>query len=386
MESTDISDIERSLAPPTPSITLTDEQQHAVDLIVAWMSDPLNTQFKLGGFAGTGKTTIIKTILEVLRKKYNIVVVAFTGKAVNVLQRKGIPAQTAHSLMYTCEETSPGVFEFFKKTLLDGSPDLIIWDEASMISSDLYKDALSFNKKYLFVGDPGQLEPVGDNPNLMAKPDCTLMKIHRQAENSPIITFATHIRQGGALEVRSPVSGLIIRRKSINSEEALSCDQVIVAKNKTRESFNANLRLYKKLQPNTVVEGEKLICLRNNISAGVFNGMILYVKKIHGTKKSKRTFTEVVDVDCEDETGRKYVHLALWRKPFLQEIDPKKDYPPRDVVYCTYGYVITCHKSQGSEWSKVLIWDEYMPPQVWDMKRWRYTAITRAAKELIYNI
>jgi ATP-dependent exoDNAse (exonuclease V) alpha subunit len=62
------------------------------------------------------------------------------------------------------------------------------------------------------------------------------------------------------------------------------------------------------------------------------------------------------------------------------------DVVPKDVVYCDFGYVITCHKSQGSEWDNVLVWDEYVPPQLWDMKRWRYTAITRAAKNLTYLI
>lgn len=363
-------------------IVLTPEQDHAVSLIVQWMEDPLNNQFKLGGYAGTGKTTIIKTILSALSKKYNIICCAFTGKACNVLQRKGISAQTLHSLMYNYVEVKPGEFTFEKKSVIFG--DLFIVDEASMLSTELFKDLMSFGKKYLFVGDPGQLEPVGDNPNLMAKPDFTLSKIHRQAESSPIIQFATEVRLGGALNVKQ-LPGLIIRKKKLDSEEALSCSQIICAKNKTRESLNTAMRLAKKYNSEILVEGEKLICLRNNLGFGVFNGMILYVTKIHGPKKSKRTWTECIDVDVEDETGKSFSHLPLWRKPFVEELG-KQDYAPKDTVHCTYGYVITCHKSQGSEWDKVLVMDEWMPPQVWDMRRWRYTAITRAAKELIYNI
>lgn len=383
-ESNEVSDLESELQEPLKAgIVLTAEQQQAVELILKWVEDPLKPIFKLGGYAGTGKTTIIKSIISALAGKYRIVVCAFTGKAVNVLQRKGIPAQTAHSLMYDCEETSPGVYEFFKKPFL--TYELIIWDEASMINEELYNDALSFNKKYLFVGDPGQLEPVGDNPELMIHPNFVLSKIHRQAEHSPIITLANNIRTGGSL-VPDIKPGLVIQRKqkNLSSEEFLSADQVICAKNKTREDFNRALRQYKKYSE-PLVEGEKLICLRNNLNFRVFNGMILYVTKIHGTKKSRRTFQEVVEVDCEDETGLQYLRLPLWKKPFIQELK-KDDYAPKDTVHCTYGYVITCHKSQGSEWDKVICWDEWMPPQVWDMKRWRYTAITRAAKELVYNI
>lgn len=387
MNDTDVDNLKEldNLPPkPVPSITLSDEQQHAVELILTWMADDLGArEFKLGGYAGTGKTTIIKFIIVELSRKYSIVTCAFTGKACNVLQRKGVVSQTMHSLMYDVDiDPKTGEVSFNKKYSL--IPELIIVDEASMISTDLYKDLLSFNKKYLFVGDPGQLPPVGDNPNLMAKPDFTLSKIHRQAESSPIITLATQIRNGGALTIcQKP--GLTIRKKILDSIEALTCDQLIVARNKTRVQFNDAIRLAKKLEPKTIVEGEKLICLRNNRNFSTFNGMILYVKKIHGTIKSRKTWTECINCDCEDEVGIKYNALPIWRKPFIEPLD-EKEYPKSDTVHCTYGYVITCHKSQGSEWDKVLIWDEWMPPQVWDMKRWRYTAITRAAKELIFNI
>lgn len=374
------------LEPPKsiPSIILTDEQQHAVSLILIWMADDLGPrQFKLGGYAGTGKTTIIKFIIAELCKKYPIVVCAFTGKACNVLQRKGVSAQTMHSLMYDVEvDDKTGEVTFNKKCIL--FPELIIIDEASMISTDLYNDLLSFDKKYLFVGDPGQLEPVGDNPNLMAKPDFVLSKIHRQAESSPIITFATQIRNGATPTIKR-VDGLTVRKKILDSVEALTCDQLIVARNKTRVQFNDAIRIAKKLPPNTIIEGEKLICLRNNRNFGTFNGMILYVKKVHGTIKSRKTWTDCIKCDCEDEVGNKYPALPIWKKPFTDTLD-EKEYPKSDTVHCTYGYVITCHKSQGSEWNKLLVWDEWMPPKVWDMKRWRYTAITRAAKELIYNI
>ena len=379
-----IAELDAPTLPPKSEITLTEEQQKAVELILAWMKDDLGARsFKLGGYAGTGKTTIIKFIIAELHKQYRIVTCAFTGKACNVLQRKGVDSQTMHSLMYDVDiDDKTGEVSFHKKyTLLF---DLIIVDEASMISTDLYNDLLSFDKKYLFVGDPGQLEPVGDNPNLMAKPDFVLSKIHRQAENSPIITLATSIRQGGPLIVKQ-VPGLIIQKKPKTIAEGLNCDQIIVAKNKTRTMFNQAIRASKKLEPNTIVEGEKLICLRNNRNFGTFNGMILFVKKVYGTVKSRKTWTDCIKCDCEDEVGRRYPSLPIWKKPFIDALD-EKEYPKSDTVHCTYGYAITCHKSQGSEWSKVFVFDEWMPPQVWNMARWRYTAITRAAKELIYNI
>jgi len=182
-------------------ITLTDEQELALAAIVAWQSDTFGkNEFRLGGYAGTGKTTILKTLLDRLATKIPIAVAAFTGKAVHVLQKKGLrQAQTLHSLMYNVETLKGGACNFTLKTRLDPEPNLIIVDEASMISTELYDDLCSFNIKLLFVGDPGQLEPVGDNPNLMKDCDFTLSKIHRQAEDSPIIVFATRIRLGNLL-------------------------------------------------------------------------------------------------------------------------------------------------------------------------------------------
>jgi len=372
-----------SVTPPPPrlpEIQLTQEQTQAAELIMSFMEDDPRDLFKLGGYAGTGKTTLIKYIIKELSKKYSIATMAFTGKAVNVLQKKGIQATTIHSRCYdVIEDPKTHEVTFERKLQMIDDPDLVIVDEASMISRELYETLLSYGKKYLFVGDPGQLEPVGDNPNLMKQPNFVLSKIHRQAEQSPIIAFANVIRQGGPPVYQSR-DGLIVRRKELSSPEFLSCDQVICAKNLTRKSFNEKIRRYLKYPLRDIVEGDKLICLRNNTSFGVFNGMIFKVEKITDCN-GFRWKTE-----CRDELNKLW-YLPIWCNPFRDStFDEKKVFVPKEVVYCDYGYAITCHKSQGSEWGKVLVWDEWFPPHIWDMKRWRYTAITRASKELIFNI
>lgn len=362
------------------SISLTDEQQLAVDKIKLFLSPAdKSLSFRFGGYAGTGKTTVIKALLEQLSTEFPVVVCAFTGKAVSVLQRKGVwCAQTLHSLMYDVETLPGGLIEFHKKQKLTPDPRLIIVDEASMISSELYKDLLSFNKKIVFVGDPAQLEPVGDNPNLMRINDFTLTKIHRQAEESPIITLASKVR-AGFIPMKTLVPGLEVKNKDLTGPLMLSVKQVIVARNATRNTFNKKFRLHYKRPPQTIVEGEKLICLRNNASFGVFNGMIFWVTKIH------EEFKQHYLVNLKDETDKELIRIPVWKDPFLIEVN-KDTRIPREFVYCDYGYAITCHKSQGSEWESVLVYDEPMPPHVWEMKRWRYTAITRAANNLIYCI
>jgi exodeoxyribonuclease V len=376
-----------------PQIKLTDEQQLAIDKIVNWLKIPTHTdpvaygqEFKLGGYAGTGKTTILKHLINVIKQEYGYVVCAFTGKAVSVLKRKGVPAQTIHSLIYNADvDPKTGAVTFTKRFRLETDPDLIIVDEASMISTELYNDMLAFGKKMLYVGDPGQLEPVGDNPNLMLVPDFILSKIHRQAEQSPIITLANLIRNGGKMNYGMIQDSVEVRQKQLKASEAVLVDQIICAKNKTRTGLNQNIRRFKGFLTE-LVEGEKIIVLRNNLNRGVFNGLVLFVDEI------KEQHHNHWMVNAHDETDQKYSQLRIWSEPFkTPELHEKKSglIIPRDkdgmqLVYADYGYAITCHKSQGSEWSHVLVMDEWMPPSVWDMKRWRYTAITRASERLTY--
>ena len=364
-------------------IVLTEEQLLACDLIQQWHKNGKKQIFCLGGYAGTGKTTIqhvIRDRLDILGSRS--VVGAYTGKAVHVLHRKGIvDASTIHSMIYNCEVQKDGSFEFFLKPKIEGNPRLIIIDEASMISRELYNDLRSFDVPILFVGDPGQLEPIGDNPNLMAKPDFVLSKIHRQAESSPIIRFASEIRQGGVAKEKTE-DGLCIRSKvGFDIPLAATFDQVICARNKTRTDINRRFRKFLDKPTDRLQPLDKIIVLRNNMSFGVFNGMILYIDLI-----LERTdlYTKV---DAHDETQKKFNNLLIWNEPFQKEL-PKDFIVPKfnkqSLIVADWGYCITCHKSQGSEWEKVLIWFEWMPPQVWDNKRWSYTAITRAAKELTY--
>lgn len=354
-------------------LCLTEEQDQAIDTVKSWLTSG-NPQFKLGGYAGTGKTTLIKYLLRELKK--NVLCCAFTGKACHVLNRKGVPAQTIHSLIYNVIELKKGEMTFELKQSLESSPNFIIIDEASMISGELYKDLCSFNIPLLFIGDPGQLEPIGDNPNLMKTPDFVLSKILRQEAENPIIKLATDIRLGGKLSSIN-LEQLVVKSKAgFGTKHALTADQIICAKNKTRCNMNLAIRNTLGHSQGELVVGDKIICLRNNRVLGIFNGQIFFVEKV---------LSETYDswkVEVRDELDNKRT-LPIFKTPFKEEVD-KDLYIPKQFAYCDYAYVITCHKSQGSEWDNVIVYDEWMPPQIWDMKRWRYTAITRAAKKLTY--
>lgn len=389
-------------------ITLTEEQSHAIDLITTWLSDLKQPDFKLGGYAGTGKTTILKFFRKHVEKTHSTHVCAFTGKAVDVLGRKGINGSTIHSLIYDCENIK-GVLHWHKKATLKEDPDVIIVDESSMINRELLADLRSYGIKLLFVGDPGQLEPVGDNPNLMAQPDFVLSKIHRQAEKSPIIAYANQVRLGGSeklltLDANASTyeakytnkvpNELLIRDKAIKTSDMALCSQLICATNKMRQGMNEKFRLYKQFEPRKLVLDEKIIVLQNNREFDVFNGMIMFVTEVLEDKMDHWL------VNTKDEIDRSYKELPIWKRPFEQpelfikkpkdlvipkySRDGKQVWKGPSLVYADYAYAITCHKAQGSEWDHCLVFDQWMPPEVWDVRRWRYTAITRAAKQLTY--
>lgn len=372
----------------TPTIQLSEEQEKAVETIQHWLDEENMSEFRLGGYAGTGKTTVIKFLLASLTKCPTIVS-AFTGKAVNVLQRKGVRAQTLHSLLYNVEILKGGQVLFTKRGKLETDPDLIIVDEASMISTELYNDLKSFGKKLLFVGDPGQLEPVGDNPDLMRTCDLVLNTIHRQAAESPIIKLANEIRLGKSVPIiGTNAEGLVIRDKKLTPSLLDGFDQVICAKNDTRAFLNEKYRAFKQYPTYSINHGEKLIVLKNNQNFGIFNGQLMWLEEVTDDKN-----LEYWECTLKDEQGGLHHEIPVWRKPFTEPanfIKPRQDHvlPRRkDKAQCVlmgFGYAITCHKSQGSEWDHVLLWDEWMPPHIWDMKRWRYTGITRAAKHLTY--
>jgi exodeoxyribonuclease-5 len=361
---------------PLPSqIILTDEQNQAIDLILSWLFKSPRQVFKLGGYAGTGKTTIIRTLIERLDDlNERCVVMAFTGKACSVLCRKNVPAGTIHSNIYNCECDNKGNYTFTKRASIPLQPRLIIIDEASMISTDLWEDLLSFKHKILCVGDPGQLEPVGDNPNLMHEQDFCLSKIHRQAEKSPIITLAHQIRSTGILPSCKETPELSIRSKRVDTKFFSSVSQVICAKNATRNSFNASIRQLKGFSPCTILPEEKLICLKNNLRFGIYNGLICFVKSV--VEHEDYFMCQLVD-----EINTQLPNIKIWKAPFLRQLQQGEFCPPY-LAHFDYGYAITCHKSQGSEWNNVALWFECMPPKVWDNKRWLYTGITRASKQL----
>jgi exodeoxyribonuclease-5 len=360
---------DNSLAEISHPVHLSEEQEAAVSSL----SDGIrrgDRQQTLGGYAGTGKTTLIRVLH---RRHPGLLVVAPTGKAAAVLRRKGIPARTIHSTIYWAEDEPYGGVSFHLKDELPEDAGGFICDEASMVDARAYRDLMSFGVPVVFVGDHGQLEPVGDNPNLMHSPDYRLEKIHRHAGEIP--RFAEWLRLGRPAREFTPRDDKValLPFDQVSCEEVLAADQVICAFNRTRVASNARIRELLGRRDRVEV-GEKVMCLRNDHEIGLHNGQQGVVTRV-GWHRGHPV------IDFEAYHDMTFGGLI---------IDPdqlgKQDGNSRDrssVLHpFDYAYVITAHKAQGDEWPHVLVFEQVC--KRWDHGRWAYTCASRARDRLTW--
>lgn len=357
------------------TITPTDQQFKAISLVEYWFkSKQNNIPFILGGYAGVGKSTIIPFIIDQLGLSMGEVhFCSFTGKAANVLRKKGMPATTIHSLIYVPYEDSEGKLKFKRNPCLNRALKLLVVDESSTVYTKLKDDLESYGIPIIYIGDCFQLPPVSkDQTNIMSNPNFILTEIHRQAADNPIIQIAHQVRNGQYIKKgKYGDTVLKIGIDHLKDEWLLRASQVICGKNVTRHNLNRQIRRAKGLEYNHPIVGDKLICLKNNNDNGLINGMM-------GTCNSfdLKGWTLCFEND-DDETWN-----GLEIDPEVFEMSNNIQYR-KGVEQFDYGYVITCHKSQGSQFDNVLLFEEMLGTTDEMRRRWLYTGITRAAERII---
>lgn len=377
---------------------LTKEQQEAVDVVYQWFYNGIKQHLEIGGFAGCGKSFIIPHIIRSLGlSDKQFAICAYTGKAAHNLQSKGMKACTIHSLIYMPEEVKDedGEIEIVFKRVdeLDRCLELIIIDEASMVHQDIHDDLLSYKKKILYIGDCFQLPPVkADDFNLMDDKHLAykLMKVHRCMEGNPIIKLSMDIRNGMHIEYQKGEFFTKIRASELADEELLGYDQVICGKNETRNILNQYMR---SRLGNTGLPRiyEKLIILRNNYKFSVFNGQIVHLTA-NAKKKGKHTlemcYVDFYKLKKREDGSYKYNAMDIKKQKFsirnFAEMDkPESNSERNEKVLADFAYAITVHKSQGSEWDKVLLYDDGFGGYGEMRQRWLYTAVTRSKQKLL---
>lgn len=405
-------------SPPTRSELSTDQRQ-AFDTLTKWaearMGSKTNDYVTLGGLAGTGKTTILATLADSfqLGRGPSVVFTAFTGKAVDVLKRKlasyGIdaPCKTLHSLMYKPQTDKAGnVIGWEHKRELGtwyedeygqmrcDTYDLVVLDEASMVNAELWKDLRSYDVPIIAVGDHGQLPPVGTGAiNLLEKPHMRLEKIHRQAADNPIISLAHGVRADGVNAIFKYKNTEDTRVRRMRFEQALDIIALggldaagICYKNATRTRLNMLIHdrvvHHKGDDANDIV-----ICLRN-FEGELFNGMRGILRSVDGEPDKLNRCWMTVDFPENDMRCKVQVQLSQFGRPTgiqLSDVPNAKRWDEIGLLF-DYGYVVTCHKAQGSQWSDVVVQYETTQKDTEEVRRrWLYTAITRASERLVIS-
>jgi exodeoxyribonuclease-5 len=366
------------------------QQDAAIRAVDAWLHDGSGAQvFRLFGWAGTGKTTIAKQIAQHVRGK--VLFLAFTGKAALVLRKKGCPnAGTIHGSIYCpVEDPLTGKVSF---DINENSPvrdcSLVIVDEVSMVGKDIALDLLSFGKRILVLGDPGQLPPIqGDGFFVDAEPDFMLTEIYRQAADNPIIRMSMEVREGRKLQPGRYGGSLVALRRSIDRdvmrEHVLRADQLLCGKNATRHAFNERVRQIKGIRGEQEewhpTRGDRLVCLKNRKEEGFLNGGLWNLER-STWRDFGRSFDLIMGSEDEPDSGLKQARVSV---QFFKGEEAEMDWRDRKRnEEFAYGYALTVHKSQGSQFDRVMLFDE---SQVFgeNAKKHLYTGLTRAAESIV---
>ena len=361
--------------------------------------------FKIFGFAGCGKTTIAREIEE--RTKAITAYIAQTGKAASVLRKKG-----CEGAMTVCRfafkplgEDDEGKPIFGPRLDPYTMPQLIVLDEGSMVGRREAQQLLTFGIPMIVLLDPAQLKPVASTaPFIDGEPDGWLTETKRNGGN--ILRAAMYVREGKRLPDRE-YDDIQIRSRMPSLPELIDHSglsaQILCARNKTRNRINRQVRAHLGFTHWLPMRGDKLIATCNDYGADVINGSQWIVLEdvelsddvprydVEFRKgpfadsefftSGPRGYVKVMSLDEPDRVTTLHINTDCFLEP---DVSAKQDAIRKEGFKqyggFDFGYAITVHKSQGSEWDSVLYIEESIPGC--EQQSLDYTGLTRAAKNL----
>ena len=357
----------------------------------------------------THNTTLVKFIIEALDVEQDKVAYAtFTGKAAEVLRKKGNPnAMTLCKLLYESIPKRGGGFFRIPRNQLEYT--IIVVDEVSMVPKTMIDMLLKHRVFCIFLGDPCQLPQIDkkESHTLLDKPDIFLDEIMRQAQESEIIRLTMDIREGKSISYQKGNEVMVIPKSELVTGHLTWADAILCATNATRHSLNIQMRQLLGFQ-GVLNNGEKVIVKRNywedcnedgdslvNGTVGTINNIFDSFVQIPTYIKNDRHTIPIIIGDFIPESGKPFNHIDM-DKDFLLKEEPCVDWRVSyqigklkqkigDILpkQLTYGYALTTHAAQGSEWDKVLVIEESFPFDKEEHKRWLYTAATRGSQRLV---
>jgi hypothetical protein len=429
-------------------LNLSPGQEVALTKLEAFLDSPVQV-FMLKGYAGSGKTTILKGLIEYLKAvEKDFALMAPTGRAAKVIREKtGQEVFTIHKSIYSYEdmveiEEGDSFYYYYKiRNNVDVGGKIFIVDEASMLSdaksegeffrfgsSHLLSDLITYTRvahenvksKIIFVGDPCQLPPVGDNSSKafeaaylaekfnVSSEETEMKEVKRQGGESGILKAAAKIRKSisarffNDFNLRSNGNDILnpSYEKFLDTWQEVATPKIIIAsKNKT--CLDLNLQIRERIFGNAnlpVQKSDIAIIGGNNYRKGVLNGEFAVINDVSDivtertiALRGKNPVTlywrdvELVFPDAEsnnkivkgkmlenflygdnylkpEETQALYVDFTTRHKGLKPKTEEFKEVIMQDEYFncllMKYGYAVTCHKAQGGEWDNVFtVWD-----------------------------
>jgi len=449
--------------PHTPN----EEQDQLMRELVSFTFSPQNPAcFILKGYAGTGKTSILGAFIKALKQnKIKSVLMAPTGRAAKVLAlRSGEMATTIHKRIYFANGTADGGTNMLLAPNKSKNT-LFIVDEASMIgdfsvqsdgsvSRNLLEDVINYvfmgeNCKLIFLGDEGQLPPVGtlESPALNSEYLANyfsaihfsvfgLTAVVRQDAQSGILENATRIRMAQKAQLLpqldlehykdvQPVPGDELVQLIESAYDRFGSEEVMIVtrSNKRANLYNQHVRNRILYMEEELAGGDLIMVVKNNyfwidpLSAAGFiaNGELLRIHRVRRVEtlyNVRFAYLEVSLIDYPEmdrfetiafmetltvETpnlNRTFLRELFFEieKDFFHERNKQKRYqlimksPYFNALQIKFAYAVTCHKSQGGQWSAVFVDHGYIEENQLDeaFLRWLYTAVTRATEQVYF--
>lgn len=386
-------------------MTLSPDQAKALQELYRWFKAGKDQTITLGGYAGTGKTTLASVLRWILNERHpdlSVAFCAFTGKATYVLRQRleeaGVllpqdTCSTIHALLYVPYVSKDGMMMGWRRSK-DIHANLIVVDEASMITQDLWRDLVDLDIPVVAIGDHGQLPPVGSSFNLVQEPNIRLEQIHRQATGNPILAIAQEARTKGRIPPGTYGKG--IEKLSYTNDDGdrirdltddlLSSKKdvlILCGRNTTRQKLNAAARASRGLESVEPEGGDKVVCLKNSYAVAgepLYNGMIGTIEQIR--EEGEHWYDATIAFAGEEREFSGLITRHQFGKDSV--IDKVDGLASKQIgERFDFGYALTVHKAQGSQADTVLLFEErFQKMSDDDWKRWLYTAVTRAKKRL----
>lgn len=393
------------------SIELTSSQKRVFQDAINWWRSGTEQTFEISGPPGSGKSFLINQIISALNiDKTRVAPMAYTGSAAINMRTKGMfNARTVFSWLYDFVEqpvlNANGQVEldpvfnkpkykmaFTPKKELTGI-DLIIVDEAPMVPIEMRQIIDSMRIPVIAAGDLDQLPPVVGHPGYLTEEWKVhkLTEIMRQAENNTIINFSQMIIKG--IEIPHGHFGNVdvIYDDELTDSMIANSDIVICGKNATRDETIHHIRHDMLHYDNKIPScGERLVCRKNNWN--------IEADGINLTNGLIGSCVSTIDASCFDRANNTFkmsfrpdLNYALFKDIDVDYRYMISDRKTRESLMQTrfskgnkfeFGYAITTHMSQGSEFNKGIYLEEYLNKDI--NHKLHYVGITRFRHHCIY--